>query len=68
MVSPVFKTMFNGGFKEAKTNEVTLIGKKLVDVKLMLDYLYPDAYVCLTGKTHILWQKWAKTTNNRLKN
>ena len=50
MVSPVFKSMFKGGFMEANTNEVTLTGKKLEDVRLMLDCLYPDTYVCLTGK------------------
>ena len=50
MVSPVFRTMFNGKYKESSDAEVHLPGKKLVEVQWMLDYLYPEVTFQLTGK------------------
>lgn len=50
VASPVFKTMFTSSFKEAETARVTLTGKTLVEVRWMLDYLYPDVAFKLTCK------------------
>ena len=50
MASPVFKTMFNGKYKESSDAEVPLPGKKLMEVQWMLDHLYPEVTFQLTGK------------------
>ena len=47
----MFKAMFSGEFKEAKTSKVNLPGKKIEEIGLLLDFLYPDSYCHLTGKT-----------------
>ena len=47
--SPVFRAMFTSNFKEAETSEVNLPDKKAETVELMLDFLYPDKDMMLTG-------------------
>ena len=39
--SPVFRTMFEGNFKENKSTPVPLPGKEILPFKLFLDLLYP---------------------------
>ena len=41
MNSPVFRTMFEGNFKENKSTPVPLPGKDIKSFKLFLDLLYP---------------------------
>ena len=43
VASPVFDAMFGGHFKEAKTSEVSLPGKKVEEIEWMLDFIYPDS-------------------------
>ena len=43
VASPVFNAMFGGHFKEARTSEVSLPGKKVEKIEWMLDFIYPDS-------------------------
>lgn len=49
IASPVFSAMLGGSFEEAETSKVNLVGKKLETVQWMLDYLYPDSVLEITG-------------------
>ena len=43
--SPVFKTMFNGNFKEANQKKITLKGKDREDMLQFLKLLYPPSLI-----------------------
>ena len=53
MGSDVFHQMFTSNFSETQTNPpcVQLPGKTIQHMIWMLDYLYPDKVMTLTGKT-----------------